>query len=49
MSNINNMFANEFYTSNKELDELTIRIHDADGLPFVNNKGDANFTIILSY
>ena len=49
VSNINNTFANEFYVKDKEIDELSIRIHDSDGLPFANNKGNANFIIILSY
>ena len=49
VSNINNTFDNSFYVKDKELDELTIRIHDSDGLPFVNNKGNANFILILSY
>ena len=49
VSNINNTFNNEFNVKDKELDELTIRIHDSDGLPFANNKGNANFIIILNY
>jgi len=49
VSNINNTFANEFYVRDKEIDEFSIRIHDSDGLPFANNKGNANFIIILSY
>ena len=27
----------------KDIDEFSVRIHDSDGLPFVNNKGNANF------
>jgi len=49
VSNINNTFANEFYVKYKDIDELNVRIHDSDGLPFVNNKGNANFIIVLSY
>ena len=49
VSNINNTFANEFYVKDKDIDEFSVRIHDSDGLPFVNNKGNANFIIILSY
>ena len=49
VSNINNTFANEFYAKDKEIDEFSVRIHDSDGLPFANNKGNANFIIILSY
>ena len=49
VSNINNTFENEFYVKDKEVDELTIKIHDSDGLPFVNSKGNANFIIVLSY
>jgi len=49
VSNINNTFANEFYVKDKEIDEFSVRIHDSDGLPFANNKGNANFIIILSY
>ena len=48
VSNINSTFSNEFYVKDKELDELTIKISDADRLPFVNNKGNANFIIVLS-
>ena len=46
VSNINNTFAN---VKDKDIDEFSMRIHDSDGLPFVNNKGNANFIIILSY
>jgi len=49
VSNINNTFENNFYVKDKEIDELTIKIHDSDGLPFANSKGNANFIIILSY
>ena len=49
ISNINNTFANEFYVDNKEIDELTVQIRGDDGQPFVNNKGNANFIIVLSY
>ena len=49
VANINNTFANSFYVSNKNLDEITIRICSSDGLSFVNNKGNANFVMILSY
>jgi len=49
VANINNTFANEFYVKDKEIDEFNVRIHDSDGLPFVNNKGNANFIIVLSY
>ena len=49
VANINNTFANSFYVSNKNLDELTVRICSSDGLSFVNNKGNANFVMILSY
>ena len=49
VSNINNTFSNEFYIKDKELDEITVKISDSDGLPFVNNKGNANFIIVLSY
>ena len=49
VANINNTFANSFYVSNKNLDELTVRIYSSDGLSFVNNKGNANFVMILSY
>ena len=48
VSNINNTFANEFYVKDKDIDELSVRIHDSGGLPFANNKGN-NFIIILSY
>ena len=30
---------NEFYVKDREIDEFNLRIHDSDGLPFVNNKG----------
>ena len=36
VSNINNTFANEFYVKDKDIDEFSVRIHDSDGLPFVN-------------
>lgn len=49
VSNINNTFANTFHVSDKNLDELTIQIRGSDGLPFVNNKGNANVIMILSY
>ena len=49
VSNINNTFANSFYVSNKNLDELSVRICSSDGLSFVNNKGNANFVMIISY
>ena len=49
VANINNTFANEFYVNDRDIDELSVRIHDSDGLPFVNNKGNANFIIVLSY
>jgi len=49
VANINNTFANEFYVNDRDIDELIVRIHDSDGLPFVNNKGNANFIIVLSY
>jgi len=49
VANINNTFANEFYVNGRDIDEISVRIHDSDGLPFVNNKGKANFTIVLSY
>ena len=49
VANINNTFANSFYVSNKNLDELTVRICSSDGLSFINNKGNANFVMILSY
>jgi len=49
VANINNTFANEFYVNGRDIDELSVRIHDSDGLPFVNNKGNANFIIVLSY
>lgn len=49
VANYNNTFANEFNVSNRELDEITIRILDDDGFTFVNNKGNANFKIIMSY
>ena len=39
----------KFYVSNKNLDELTVRICSSDGLSFVNNKGNANFVMIISY
>jgi hypothetical protein len=39
----------EFYVGSKDLDELTVQIRGEDGLPFVNNKGNANFIIVLSY
>ena len=32
----------------KILDEIIIKITDANGSPFVNNKGNANFIIVLS-
>jgi len=49
VANINNTFANEFYVNDRDVDELSVRIHDSDGLHFVNNKGNANFIIVLSY
>ena len=49
VTNINNTFANEFYVNDRDVDEISVRIHDSDGLPFVNNKGNANFIIVLSY
>ena len=49
VANINNTFANEFYVNDRDVDEISVRIHDSDGLPFVNNKGNANFIIVLSY
>ena len=49
VANINNTFANEFYVNDRDIDELSVRIHDSDGLPFVNNKSNANFIIVLSY
>ena len=49
VANINNTFANEFYVNDRDIDELSVRIHDSDALPFVNNKGNANFIIVLSY
>ena len=49
ISNINNTFANEIKVHDQMLDELTIQIRSSDGLPFVNNKGEANFIMILSY
>ena len=49
VSNINNTFDNSFYVSDKNLDELTVRIKGSDGLPFVNNKGNANVILVLSY
>ena len=49
VSNINNTIENTFFVSNKDLDELTIQIRGADGLPFVNNKGSGNVILILSY
>jgi hypothetical protein len=39
----------EFYVGNKELDELTVQIRGEDGKAFTNNKGNANFIIVLSY
>ncbi len=48
VSNINNTFANQFKASNKSLDEITVYISDDDGI-FINNKGDANFIMVLSY
>jgi len=35
--------------NDQDVDEISVRIHDSDGLPFVNNKGKANFIIVLSY
>ena len=49
VSNVNNTFDNSFYVSDKNLDELTVRIKGSDGLPFVNNKGNANVILVLSY
>ena len=49
VSNINNTFDNSFYVSDKNLDELAVRIKGSDGLPFVNNKGNADFILVLSY
>ena len=49
VANINNPFANEFYANDRDIDDISVRIHDSDGLPFVNNKGNANFIIVLSY
>ena len=46
---INNTFDNSFDVSDKNLDELTVRIKGSDGLPFVNNKGNANVILVLSY
>ena len=37
VANINNTFANEFYVNDRDVDEISVRIHDSDGLPFVNN------------
>ncbi len=48
VSNINNTFANQFNASNKSLDEITVYISDDDGV-FINNKGNANFIMVLSY
>lgn len=47
--NISDTFANTFDVSNKDLDELTVQIRDNTGNSFVNNKGDSNFIMILSY
>ena len=33
----------------KIVDELSVRICSSDGLSFVNNKGNANFVMIISY
>jgi hypothetical protein len=41
--------SNEFYVGSKELDELTVQIRGDDGTAFINNKGNANFIIVLSY
>jgi len=49
VANINTTFSNTFYVSNKNLDELTTKIRDSDGLPFVNNKGNANAILVLNY
>ena len=49
ITNINNTFENVFHVSDKEIDELTVKITGSDGLPFINNKGNANFIIVLSY
>lgn len=49
VSSINNTFANAFTVSNKDLDEITVQIRDSSGMSFINNKGDCNFIMILSY
>lgn len=49
IANINQSFENSFIVSDKTLDEITIQIRDCNGLPFINNKGDSNFIMILSY
>ena len=49
VSNINNTFANIFHVSDREVDEITVQIRDNTGMSFVNNKGDSNFIMIMSY
>jgi hypothetical protein len=48
ISNSQQMYS-EFYVGSKELDELTVQIRGEDGKAFTNNKGNANFIIVLSY
>jgi hypothetical protein len=49
VSNINNTFANSFFVSDREIDEISVQIRDCTGMSFVNNKGDSNFIMILSF
>ena len=49
VANLNSTFDNIFYVSDKDIDEMTIQIRDNTGMSFINNKGDSNFIMILSY
>lgn len=47
-TNTNDNFENKFYAV-KDIDEITVKIRDSNGQVFVNNKGNSNFIMILSY
>ena len=52
VANFNSTFENVFHVSNKDLDEITVQIRDNLGMSYINNinnKGDTNFIMILSY